>query len=319
MSLETSINPSITKIWINSASASEDDDLAGTVVLDKYILQERLSDPSGVASLYLAVSKDSQCPSPAVTGECLSYTAHPNSNSSSSDRSHEHSSATSPDHSPAPASSCSVAPSPKPDQERSSDTSFQPSSLMVKIYRRRDAVKPDVLSRLYSFKASGIVEIIEHGLYNGFPCIVMPYFKNGSLSRKTLTYDTIRDIVLPDVASGLKFLHEKGIIDKDIKPANLTISDDGRHVHIIDFGICSAKDDQVSVLITRTGMSPEYSAPETFNNVWVEESDYYSLGLTLYELFKGHTPYSGDLTETSWRPAPPFRKSLSPRISQQIL
>ena len=70
------------------------------------------------------------------------------------------------------------------------------------------------------------------------------------------------------------------------------ISNDGKHVHIIDFGISSAKDDGVSVLITKTGMSPEYCAPETFNNVWVEESDFYSFGITLFELFKGHTPFN---------------------------
>ena len=167
--------------------------------------------------------------------------------------------------------------------------------VVVKIYKRKDAVKPEVLNKLAELKSSGIVEIIDHGFYNGFPCIVMPYYKNGSLSGKTLSYDVIKDIVIPEVTQGLKYLHKNGIIHKDIKPANLMISDDGLHIHIIDFGISSAKDDGVSVLITKTGMSPEYCAPETFNNVWVEESDYYSLGITLFELFKGHTPYDNSL------------------------
>ena len=171
----------------------------------------------------------------------------------------------------------------------------QNQPLVVKIYRRKDAVKPEVLNKLAELKSSGIVEIIDHGFYNGFPCIVMPYYKNGSLTGKTLSYDVIKDIVIPEVTQGLKYLHKNGIIHKDIKPANLMISNDGLHIHIIDFGISSAKDDGVSVLITKTGMSPEYCAPETFNNVWVEESDYYSLGITLFELFKGHTPYDSSL------------------------
>ena len=39
-------------------------------------------------------------------------------------------------------------------------------------------------------------------------------------------------------------------------------------------------------------MTPEYSAPETFKNVFLKESDYYSFGITLYELFCGYTPYA---------------------------
>ena len=153
-------------------------------------------------------------------------------------------------------------------------------------------VKPEVLGKLAKLKSPGIVEIIDHGFYNGYPCIVMPYYMNGSLAGKTLSYDVIKDIVIPEVTEGLKYLHQNGIIHKDIKPANLMISNDGTHIHIIDFGISSAKDDGVSILITKTGMSPEYCAPETFNNVWVEESDFYSFGITLFELFKGHTPYN---------------------------
>ena len=45
------------------------------------------------------------------------------------------------------------------------------------------------------------------------------------------------------------------------------------------------------MLVTKTGMTPEYSAPETFRGLFLEESDYYSFGITLYELFCGKTPY----------------------------
>ena len=174
----------------------------------------------------------------------------------------------------------------------SQNSSVQNTPVVVKIYRRKEAVKHEVLNKLAKLKSPGIVEIIDHGFYNGFACIVMPYYMNGSLAGKTLSYGVIKDIVIPEVTAGLKYLHENGIIHKDIKPANLIISNDGKHVHIIDFGISSAKDDGVSVLITKTGMSPEYCAPETFNNVWVEESDFYSFGITLFELFKGHTPFN---------------------------
>ena len=45
----------------------------------------------------------------------------------------------------------------------------QSHPVVVKIYRRKDAVKPEVLNKLAELKSSGIVEIIDHGFYNGFP------------------------------------------------------------------------------------------------------------------------------------------------------
>ena len=232
MSSKTLLNSTKNKTIINNSSSSEVDNLTGTVVLEKYTLLNRISNPSGEAAIYMAINNIS-----------------PNA-------------------------------------------SVQNSPVAVKLYRRKDAVKPEVLGKLAKLKSPGIVEIIDHGFYNGFPCVVMPYYMNGSLAGKTLSYDVIKDIVIPEVTEGLKYLHQNGIIHKDIKPANLMISNDGTHIHIIDFGISSAKDDGVSILITKTGMSPEYCAPETFNNVWVEESDFYSFGITLFELFKGHTPYN---------------------------
>ena len=232
MSSKTLLNSTKNKTIINNSSSSEVDNLTGTVVLEKYTLLNRISNPSGEAAIYMAINNIS-----------------PNA-------------------------------------------SVQNSPVAVKIYRRKDAVKPEVLGKLAKLKSPGIVEIIDHGFYNGYPCVVMPYYMNGSLAGKTLSYDVIKDIVIPEVTEGLKYLHQNGIIHKDIKPANLMISNDGTHIHIIDFGISSAKDDGVSILITKTGMSPEYCAPETFNNVWVEESDFYSFGITLFELFKGHTPYN---------------------------
>lgn len=167
-----------------------------------------------------------------------------------------------------------------------------PDSLVViKIYRRQNAIKEEILNKLCSLKSPYIVEILDHGLFEDRQCIVMPYLVNGSLAGKTLDYEIIKSVVIPDVCAGLKFLYENKILHKDIKPGNLMISNDGKHILIIDFGISSVKDDGLSIIRTKTGQSPEYSAPETFNNIWVSESDYYSLGITLYELFKGYTPF----------------------------
>lgn len=85
----------------------------------------------------------------------------------------------------------------------SPNSSVQNYPMVVKVYRRKDAVKPEVLNKLAKLKSPGIVEIIDHGFHNGYPCIVMPYYMNGSLAGKTLSYDVIKDIVIPEVTEGL--------------------------------------------------------------------------------------------------------------------
>ena len=47
------------------------------------------------------------------------------------------------------------------------------------------------------------------------------------------------------------------------------------------------------MIVTKTGMTPEYSAPEAYRGLFLEESDYYSFGSTLSELFCGKSPYRG--------------------------
>ncbi len=163
---------------------------------------------------------------------------------------------------------------------------------VAKIYRRKDAVKQEVLETLMKLHFPYVADIRDIGEHRGCPLIILPYFKNGSLAGKTFDFGTMCNIIIPNVAKGIRYLHENGIMHKDIKPSNLMISDDGERILIIDFGISSKTGDGQSVLITRTGLSPEYSAPETFNNVFLNESDYYSFGITLYELFTGHTPFN---------------------------
>ncbi len=146
--------------------------------------------------------------------------------------------------------------------------------------------------RLTALRSDHIAPVLKFGTFNDFPCLILPYFKNGSLKGKRFSPEIIKGMIVPCLLDGLKFLHENNILHKDIKPSNLMLSDDGKNVLIIDFGISSSFEAGQSVLVTKTGMSPEYSAPETFNNVFLKESDYYSLGITLYELVTGSTPFS---------------------------
>ncbi len=162
---------------------------------------------------------------------------------------------------------------------------------ILKLYRRENAVKDELLAQLTHIKSHYVGSVLDYGRYQSLPFVILHYYRRGSLSGKTYSLEELKNFIIPSLNEGLKVLHEANIIHKDIKPSNLMFSDDGKYISIIDFGISSIIDDQQAMLMTKTGMSPVYSAPETFNNVFVSESDYYSLGITLYELFTGHTPY----------------------------
>ncbi len=162
---------------------------------------------------------------------------------------------------------------------------------VVKLYRRETAIKPEVLSALERIDSPYVARIYASGVYNGFPYEILPYYERGSLAGMTFTFDEIKRDILPYVNEALRALHKEGVLHKDLKPSNIMLLSEGEGVALIDFGISSVVGEGNTVLLTRTGMTPEYSAPETFRGVYLEESDYYSLGITLYELYCGHTPY----------------------------
>lgn len=80
-------------------------------------------------------------------------------------------------------------------------------------------------------------------------------------------------------------------------PAGTILLEDQKGVALIDFGISSIIDGNASVIVTKSGLTFAYAAPESLHNVYLEESDYYSLGITIYELFCGHAPYENLTTE----------------------
>ena len=167
----------------------------------------------------------------------------------------------------------------------------QDKEYVGKVYRRPKAVKPSILEALKAIRSPFIARTFEVGTYQGYPFEILPYYVAGSLQGHKYTFEELKETIIPDINEALKVLHQHNIIHKDVKPSNIMRWNDRSGVALIDFGISSVMEDGNTMIVTSTGMTPEYSAPETFRGLFLDESDYYSFGITLYELFCGATPY----------------------------
>ncbi|MFN0040086.1 MAG: serine/threonine-protein kinase [Burkholderiales bacterium] len=100
--------------------------------------------------------------------------------------------------------------------------------------------------------------------------------------------------IAAQVADGLQYAHERHIIHRDIKPANIMVLTDSV-VKITDFGIARMRTNEVK---TVTGMilgSPKYMSPEQVSGKRADtRSDIFSLGVVLYEMLTGASPFVAD-------------------------
>lgn len=128
--------------------------------------------------------------------------------------------------------------------------------------------------------------------------------------------------IVAQVADGLAYAHEHDIVHRDIKPANIMVVRDG-HAKITDFGIARMA---FSAVRTQTGMvlgSPKYMSPEQVMGKAIDQrSDIFSLGVMLYEMLTGQTPFNGEnvnaITYQTLHtiPAPP--KTLNPALPEIV-
>jgi serine/threonine protein kinase len=93
----------------------------------------------------------------------------------------------------------------------------------------------------------------------------------------------------------IEYLHTKNILYRDLKPENVLVKEDG-HLMLADFGLSKQIDGEVYESKSPVG-SYAYLAPEVLNEVQYGKSiDWYQVGVTLYELVSGITPfYSNDI------------------------
>jgi serine/threonine protein kinase len=128
--------------------------------------------------------------------------------------------------------------------------------------------------------------------------------------------------IAAQVAEGLGYAHQAGVVHRDIKPANIMVTADGP-VKITDFGIARMR---ASADLTQTGVmlgSPKYMSPEQVIGKRADHrSDIFSLGVILYEMLTGAGPFSGEnITALMYQIvnfAPPAPSSVNKAVPEML-
>ncbi|MBV8695789.1 MAG: serine/threonine protein kinase [Ktedonobacteraceae bacterium] len=154
-----------------------------------------------------------------------------------------------------------------------------------------------------SLEHPNIVPVHEYGERSGLVYLVMPYISGGTLRDEMeregpLALNKIINY-LDQLAAALDFAHARGVIHRDIKPANILMTPEGR-LFLTDFGLVKivAEGQTAQVRLTGAGApvgTPDYMSPEQVIGEEVDaRADLYSLGVVLYQMVTGTTPFQGE-------------------------
>ena len=172
---------------------------------------------------------------------------------------------------------------------------------------------------------------------DGSPYIVMEYVEGENLSaivaRGPLSVERVLDLGL-QIADALVAAHSRGVIHRDLKPGNISVTADGM-AKVLDFGIAKgtrrgASQDSASIrplgTITVAGQAmatPGYSSPEQMVGAEADpRDDIYSLGVVLYELLTGRRPFEGadalEMAVATMTKTAPLLHQINPEIPPEV-
>lgn len=208
----------------------------------------------------------------------------------------------------------------------------------VKVLDRRLAERPGFRERF--LREARVAAALDHPnivpLYDfgesGMLYLVMPYVSGGSLQ------DILRRAPLQpsevatfgsQIADALDYAHQRHVVHRDVKPANMLVHADGR-LMLSDFGLAKILDSSARPAAPRRhpdAGTPEYMAPEQIEGRTEPRSDIYGLGVVLYLLLTGHLPFTGSSAHAVMEghlyraPVPPRQVSpkVTPAMEQVVL
>ncbi|MEO1287348.1 MAG: serine/threonine-protein kinase [Chloroflexota bacterium] len=143
-----------------------------------------------------------------------------------------------------------------------------------------------------------IVKTLDSGAFDDIPYLVLEYIAGHTLKNHSentpLSTDEALKIVC-EVGDALAYLHQQGMVHRDIKPSNIMLRDVGSSV-LIDFGLVKFAEDDTDLTGKAAIGTIDYMAPEQIKSAGTvdQRADVYALGILLYELLTGQTPFAGD-------------------------
>ena len=182
----------------------------------------------------------------------------------------------------------------------------------VKIIRADVGLGEEMLKRfereakaLAQLTHPNIVHINDYGEQGGTPYVVMDFLPGGTLKHKLgqpMPFAEAARLLAP-IARALEYAHQQKIIHRDVKPANILLTQSGAPM-LTDFGIAKILEGRQATELTATGAgigTPEYMAPEQLDTDRAHEigarTDLYAFGILVYRMLTG-------TREGSSRPVP---------------
>jgi serine/threonine protein kinase/ABC-type branched-subunit amino acid transport system substrate-binding protein len=174
-----------------------------------------------------------------------------------------------------------------------------------------------------------IVRVLEFGVEQGTPYLVMDYAPNGSMrSRLRRGVAQPPAALVPavrQVAEALQYAHDQRLIHRDVKPENILLGRAGEFL-LSDFGIATTAQTTSQQRTQGFAGTAAYSAPEQLQGKPVPASDQYALAVVVYECLTGDTLFHGSALEMATQhvlsPPPPLREkvpTIAPAVEQVVL
>jgi DNA-binding NarL/FixJ family response regulator len=166
---------------------------------------------------------------------------------------------------------------------------------------RDEAAGRQFLEREYTavltLKSPLVAEIYDYGVHAGFEYLAMEYLPRGDLKARIQRGLSEQEALgyVEQIAAALQVVHRGGLVHRDLKPPNVMLRENDS-VALIDFGLARPLEGGTSS-VAQTGVllgSPYYMSPEQALGEQLDaRSDFYSLGIILYEMLTGQKPYTG--------------------------
>jgi len=190
------------------------------------------------------------------------------------------------------------------------------------------------INGISSLEHQNILPVFDYGKYDGLAYLVMPYISGGTLQRTLEQEGPLRlsKIVnyLDQMAAALDYAHKQGVLHLDLKPDNVLMTADDRLL-LTDFGLVKiVTESQISrmrLLMAGTAVGLlNYMAPEqVMGDVVDMRADLYSLGVMLYQMATGQTPFQGTPLQIATQhvqtapPSPRLLREDLPQAAEQVI